>query len=96
LRERLKSLKNLSKSLAARKAYPHAIIVASTITSDPIVLNFMLRSRRSRRKSPRKLNQTFDLPRHIKLLGINGNNKNLFLPADNMARLDTTNPDTSR
>jgi hypothetical protein len=96
LGERIKFLKNLSRSLLAKEAYPLAIIVASAVTSDPIVHNSVLRSRRSRRKSPRKLNQALDLPRHFKLLSISGNNRDLFLLAENMARLNTTNPSISR
>jgi hypothetical protein len=70
--------------------------VASEVTSDLIVHSSVLKSRRSRRKSPRKLNQALDLPRHFKLLGISGNNRYLFMLADNMARLDTTNPGISK
>jgi hypothetical protein len=49
----------------------------------------------SRRKNSGKLNQAFNHPRHIKLLGIRNNNRDLFLPVDSLARFYKTNPGTS-
>jgi hypothetical protein len=74
----------------------HAVIVASAVTSDPIVHNCEFRRRRSRRNNQRRKHQALDLQRHIKLHGISSNNINLFLSIDRVASPKTTNRGTSR
>jgi hypothetical protein len=87
-------LQILSRSIPTKEACLHAIIVASTVTSNPIVHSYVFRSQRSRRNNRRKINQALNLSMLIKLLGISGNNIDLFLPADRVTS-SYTNPGTS-
>jgi hypothetical protein len=83
---KLKLLYSQSRSLPTKEVYPPIIIVASSVTSDLIVHSSVLKSLKSISKHPR----------HIMLLGINGNTPiDLFLLAISVARLVTTNPGTS-
>jgi len=75
-----------SRSLPTKEVYPPVIIVASSVTSELIVHNSVLRSLKSKSKHPR----------HIVLLGISSNTPtDLFLLAVSVARLVITNPGAS-
>jgi len=72
-------LQRLSKSIETKEACPPVITAASPVTSDPNVHSSRLRSRRIKGSWQQKLHQALYL-RHIKLHGISGDSKSLFLP----------------
>jgi hypothetical protein len=70
-------LQRMSRSIQTKEACPPAITAASLVTSDSIVHNSRLRSRRFRRSCQQELHQAFYFLRHFRLHGISSS---LFLP----------------
>jgi hypothetical protein len=73
-------LQRLSISIQTKEACPPVITTASPIISDPNVHSLRLRNRRFKGSCQQKLHQVFYLRWHVKLHGISGDNRSLFLP----------------